>query len=66
MPTRYPGDPSLVLLTIPVNLGEDQEDSLNTITSLADEVRRLWEAGDFLEGELSRAEDSTAASTSGE
>lgn len=37
--------------------GEGQEDSLNKITSLADEVRSLREAVHVLEGELSRAED---------
>lgn len=37
--------------------GEDQEDSLNAITGLADEVRSLREAVHVLEDELSRAED---------
>jgi len=57
VPTRYPDDPSRFLLIVPLSRGGGPEDSLNTITSLADEVRSLRKVVGFLEGELSRAED---------
>jgi len=44
-------------LIVPLSRGGGPEDSLNTITSLADEVRSLRKVVGFLEGELSRAED---------